>query len=392
MKKQLLFVINSLDCGGAEKSLISLLSLIDYSRYSIDLLMFNPSGMFMDLLPEQVHILSQPLFFAFLEQSIIKQITKPNWLAARYYLSAKLRINAKRGHTLHDTQVFWQCCGSSIVSLGKHYDAAVAWGQGNPTHYVAEKVRANIKVAWINADYEAVGHNKEFDYRYYKSFQWIVSVSDQLNEKMRSVFPEFKDCMKVVYDTLNTALVQEMAELEVDFRPDKEITIVTAGRLVKQKGYDIATVACKILKEQGLLFHWYIVGDGSERLNIEKDIANYDISDCMTLLGAKSNPYPYINAADIYVQTSRFEGYCLTLAEARMLNKPIVTTNFDVVYNQMIHGKNGLVVPMEPKAVADGIMRLVNDQQLRNSLIEFLKTEKKGNTEEIEKFYNLIGD
>ena len=131
---------------------------------------------------------------------------------------------------------------------------------------------------------------------------------------------------------------------------------------------------------------------GGDSAPIEKEIAQYGIRDCFTLLGAKANPYPYMNAADIYVQTSKFEGYCLTLAEARMLNIPCVTTNFDVVYAQMVNGENGLVVEMNAEAVADGIIRLATDQELYQHIRSYQEREKKGNVEEIEKVYELLGE
>ena len=167
--------------------------------------------------------------------------------------------------------------------------------------------------------------------------------------------------------------------------------LVTVGRLVPQKGYDIAAKAAWLLKKRGIRFHWYVVGGGNTT-PIKKDIAQYGIHYCFTLLGAKANPYPYMKAADIYVQTSKFEGYCLTLAEARMLNIPCVTTNFDVVYTQMIDGENGLVVEMNAEAVADGIIRLATDPELYQHIKRYQEQEKKGNVEEIRKFYELIGE
>ena len=73
-----------------------------------------------------------------------------------------------------------------------------------------------------------------------------------------------------------------------------------------------------------------------------------------------------------------------------MLNKPVVTTRFDAVYSQMIHEKNGLVVDMNSKAVADGIERLINDKDLNENITNYLKEEKKGNVEELDRFYELI--
>ena len=103
------------------------------------------------------------------------------------------------------------------------------------------------------------------------------------------------------------------------------------------------------------------------------------------------NPYPYIKNCTLYVQTSRHEGYGLSIAEARILNKPVVTTEFDAVWNQMVHGNNGLVVRQDPIAVADAIERLLTDKQLYDHIVDYQMQEKKGNTEEIQKFYQLIG-
>ena len=73
-----------------------------------------------------------------------------------------------------------------------------------------------------------------------------------------------------------------------------------------------------------------------------------------------------------------------------MLNIPVVTTEFDAVYNQMVNGKNGLVTSQEPKAVADAIERILTDRDLYNSIVYYLQNEKKGNAEEIQKFYRLL--
>ncbi|HBA04158.1 MAG TPA: glycosyl transferase, partial [Clostridium sp.] len=137
-------------------------------------------------------------------------------------------------------------------------------------------------------------------------------------------------------------------------------------------------------------FKWYILGKGPQKKEIEGWIRDNNLEENFILLGVKSNPYPFIRDCDIYVQTSKFEGFGLALAEARMLNKPVVTTRFDAVYNQMVHRKNGLVVDMNSQGIYDGILQIINDYELRNSIIDYIKAEKKGNIEELDKFYNLI--
>lgn len=392
MRKSILFVINSLGCGGAEKSLLSLLSLLDYDKYDVTLQMFRRGGMFEELLPPEVHVRKELDYTAFCSQSMAKQMLSFDLrrIAARVRTSLFLRSNAKKGSPLHDAQAYWKYSAAAYDPLPERYDVAIAWGQGTPTHFVAEKVQAQKKFAWVNADYENVGHNKDFDCKYYAAFTGIICVSAKLCLILQKAFPEYAAKMTTIYDINNPATIFTMADQHCSLLNRENLTLVTVGRLVPQKGYDIAAKAAWLLKKRNVKFHWYVVG-GGDSAPIEKDIAQYGISDCFTLLGAKANPYPYMKAADIYVQTSKFEGYCLTLAEARMLNVPCVTTNFDVVYAQMIDGDNGLVVEMSAEAVADGIIQLASDPELYQHIKRFQEQEKKGNVEEIEKFYELVG-
>ena len=170
------------------------------------------------------------------------------------------------------------------------------------------------------------------------------------------------------------------------------LKLLTIGRLDHQKGYDIALEACRILKERGIKFTWYVLGKGSLYDEIMQTIKAYHLEEEFVLLGITANPYPIIEQCDIYVQTSKFEGYGLAIAEARMLNKPVVTTCFDAVYNQMIQEKNGLVTDMNGASIADGIERLIQHPNLKSEIIEYLKKEKKGNVQEIKRFYDLIED
>lgn len=390
MKKKILFVINSLGCGGAEKALLSLLTLIDREKYEIYLQIFARGGMFENLLPPEINILPPLDYTAFCNKSLAAQIFSFDIkrITARIKTVTELRKNAQQGHPLHDAQAYWKYSAKAYNTLPQQYDIAIAWGQGTPTHFVAQKTKAKKKFAWVNVNYEDAGHNKDFDRNIYAEYTGIVCVSNKLRDIFVNVYPEYSQKCSVILDIQNAALIAKMAQDECSLHK-QGLTITTVGRLVRQKGYDIAAEAAYILKKRGFTFKWFIVGGGDASL-IEKDIATYDIGDCFILLGAKSNPYPYIAAADIYVQTSKYEGYCLTLAEARMLNIPCVTTAFDVVYEQMINGENGLVVDINAQAVADGIIRLTTDKELYEHIKCYLEHEKKGNVEEIEKVYSIL--
>lgn len=391
MKKKILFVIDSLNCGGAEKSLISLLSLLDYSKYEVDLQLSKTEGMFLELLPKEVNVLSELDFYKFCELPILNQIKtfNCNYIASKIKLFIMSRLNNNK---LHGAQIFWKNCKNSFELLDYRYDIVIAYNQGFPTYFVADKVKATKKIAWVNTDYEKAGYKATIDEKYYDKFDSIVTVSEEAKIILENVFPKFKDKLLVIKDINNAELIKKMANEKEIFRDidDSIIKIVTVGRLVELKGYDLAIEAATLLDKNKIRFKWYVIGEGPERYIIEKMINERGLAEKFILLGQKSNPYPYMKCCDIYVQTSRFEGFGLTIAEAKILNKLIITTNFDAVHNQIVDGKNGVIVDMEGQAISKAIIDFIENKYLKNYILNQLKSEKKGNEEEINKFYKLI--
>ena len=121
-------------------------------------------------------------------------------------------------------------------------------------------------------------------------------------------------------------------------------------------------------------------------------IKKYNLQKYFILLGAKTNPYYYMSEADIYVQTSRHEGYCLTLAEAKCLEKVIVTTNFITASNQIIDGENGFICEMN----SDSIYRKIEYIIENIYKLDFIKKNLIGNNyetpKEIKKLIKFIED
>ncbi|MBM7618267.1 glycosyltransferase involved in cell wall biosynthesis [Bacillus tianshenii] len=395
MKQKLLFVIDSLDCAGAEKSLVTLLSLLDYQKYQVDLLLFGYGGVLETLLPKEVNLLPPLPYTQFSKKTLSKQLFQLNnqnlnMLRARMKYSLKLRLNKLTNP--QKARVFWESASSVIEYNLKMYDIAISYAQGVPTFYVAEKVKAKKKFAWVNVSYRLYGKEKGFQKQYYDSYNKIVAVSDTTREIFLETFPEYQSKMNVIYDINDPRIISEMSVLHYNENIEFEgLKLLTIGRLASQKGYKIALETCRMLKEAGVHFRWYVLGKGPEEDEIKKYIHENDLANHFILLGTRVNPYPIIKNSDIYVQTSKYEGFGLAIAEARMLNIPVVTTRFDAVYNQMTHEKNGLVVDMSSSAVFNGILRLIQDQDLKMEIIEYLKAEPKGNLSELDKFHELIG-
>lgn len=388
-KKRLLFVIDSLGVGGAEKSLVTLLNLLDYSRFEVDLQLFAGGGAFCRFLPAEVNVLPEPKVIRELSQPLWRLLCKPSLFAARVAYSLKIRL--RRLYIAERACLYWKMFGRYFTAT-KSYDVAIAYAQGLPTFYVAECATAGRRLAWVNVDYRISGKTRDYQRAFYQKTDIIVPVSEAVREVFASeVYPEFRDKMRIMPDIIDGSIIGRMSQLPADKPIDKTLPVImTAGRLNKpQKGYDLAMEAAKILRDRGVEFRWYAVGEGPYRGEMERYIADNGLQERFVLLGATSNPYSYMGLCDVYVQTSRHEGFGLTIAEARILNRPVVCTNFDGCAVQMKHEKNGLVVSFEPRDIADAVERLLSDKKLYSDIQEYLRGEKKGNTEKIADFYKL---
>jgi glycosyltransferase involved in cell wall biosynthesis len=190
-------------------------------------------------------------------------------------------------------------------------------------------------------------------------------------------------------NVVSTKLIRDLA-MEKSTLDSSKTNIVSVGRLDSVKGFDMAIEACAIIKKSHPNINWHIIGEGIERANLQAKIDALDLKKEFFLLGEKQNPYPYMNAATVYAQTSLHEGRSSTINEAKILNKAIVATNFDSIFEQIQNEVNGVIVEKNPPAIAKAILELINDQQKSQRFSIALSTEKLGTEEEIQKFYELL--
>ncbi len=376
-----IFVIDSLSCGGAERSLLSLLPLIDYECYAVDVMIVQRGGVFEQYLPKEVHIVP-----------VCRRAKGIVWLC-QIYFSLLWRVQKMLGVRWHGAETQWTAMRATYAPSATRYDVAIAYQQGFPTYYVATKVRTAKRYAWINVDMRKAGYRESFNRKYYDKMDACVAVSDGLREMLLQSTYVDGQRLRVIYDIVNVALIRRMAEEQGfnDSLPVGTLRLVTVGRMTPPKNYPLAVATAQRLKEQGLAFRWYFVGDGSQRNEVETMIAEQGLTNEVVLLGMRPNPYPFMREADIYVQTSAFEGFCLTLCEARLLHKPVVTTNFPVAYNQITDGQNGLLAAMTAESLAEKILLLAHDGHLRKHLVaNTCKEQNTTATTEIQKVYALL--
>lgn len=396
---KVLIVINDLGSGGAQKSLVSFLTCLSEKNqlkdYEIDLLVSNKSGIFLERVPKDVNLLNTDAKLVWMNCPLNNRSLRKSATFSSIILKIKwiviYRYNKKNGN-YYAGKTLWESWKKYIAYNDKEYDVAISYMDGWPNYYVMEKVQARKKVLWIHNEYQKLGYDSTYDLNFYMQCDEIITISKKCKLSFIETFPQLT---KKIHVLENISLASNIIRRSEEFSPeefynDGKQRIVSVGRLCEQKGFDIAIEAAKSLKQRGVSFIWYILGDGPEKNKLMSLIKTYGLDNDVLLLGIKSNPYPYISQADIFVQTSKFEGKSIVLDEAKILLKPIIVTNYDTVYDSIINEETGIVVAMDGEAVANGIYRLLNDYNLRQKLIQNLQKVGCGNEEELKKYIDIM--
>ncbi|WP_338449833.1 glycosyltransferase [Niallia oryzisoli] len=396
MKKNLLFVMPSLSAGGGEKSLVNLLSQVDYNSYNVDLLLFHKNGIFLNLLPKQVNVI-EPLgdytTFKYPLNHAVRKFIKKN----KFHLALGRLIFALKNRAIKDTsraeQYTWKYQSRSINVLEKEYDAAIGYLEKSAIYFVVDKVKSKRKIGWIHTNYTNSGMDGYFDQPYFNQLNQIVTVSEECARSLNENFKGIDDKVKVIYNIVSPTLIHQLADNPIKdslSAGPNETSLITIARLSYEKGIDIAIRACEKLVNKGYKIKWHVLGEGNERDRLEEMIRKKGLEDHFILLGLRENPYPYVKMGDIYIQPSRYEGKSIAIDEAKILHKPIIVTNYETAKDQITNEINGLIVDMTEKGLSEGIERLIQKQDLKRSLINNLSNEQLGTENEINKLYEII--
>lgn len=392
MKKKLLFIMGTLENGGGERSLINLLQLIDYNKYDVDLILFKERGLLLKQVPKEVNILSNLKELHFMYNDSIKQAFDFSHIKISFiHILGTLisKIMAKSG--FHKGQYRWvHFYRNAIPKLNKKYDVAISYLEGETTFYLVDKIIAEKKIAWVHTDYSKINADIEIDLYYFKKIDKIVSISDVCVNILKTSFPSLENKFICLPNLISSKSIKFMAEQFVpsEFFKGKGIKIVSVGRLIRLKGFDIALEAAKILKENKVIFKWFVIGDGVLKEELEILRKKYQLEEYFEFLGIRENPYPYLKNADLIVQCSRYEGKSMVLDEAKILCKPIVVTNYDTVSDQ-ISKNEGIIVGINAHALAHGIEKMF---KIKSKYVGYLTENEYGNQVEIQKYYNLFNE
>lgn len=387
--KKLLFVLFSMDFGGSERSLVNLLHELPRDQYEVDILLFQKRGRLLSQLPDWVRVLETPAdlngLYAPAHRAGSKLFTKVVGTFA-----AKLARKTRKERAAYRWKHFY--C-PKIKMLPQEYDVAVAYGGAALVYFVGDRVQAKRKLIWIHTDYRTGKYSAADDYPYFAAADGIVSISKACVDVLKEEFPDFQNKIHCIENITSAALIEKRA---AEFVPEEYVSngynLLSVGRLVPEKGFDLAVEAASILKRSGLQFCWFVLGDGRQRKELSKQIRQMDVEDCFVLLGGRTNPYPYMKHCTALIQPSRLEGKSLVLDEAKILTTPIVATEYLTVRDQILDGKEGVITPIAAQGIAQGILNLMNNPEKLGEIRDYLAANHYGNSEEVEKYIHIFDE
>ena len=336
-----LFLIPTLDRGGAENVLVDLVNHMDQSRFKITVQTLFDKDSQKDRLEEGIEYKS----------FLYHQFHGNSRLMARIPAGLLYRLIVK-----------------------KRYDIVVSYLEGPTTHIISGcPYPETKKVAWVHVEMEnerqasAGFRSLKEAVCAYESFDKLVFVAKTVERSFeKATNKKFKNAC-VLYNTVNSQVIIDKAQekLEKEVFDSSEFNIVSVGRIVSAKGFDRLARIQKRLKEEGCNTHVYILGTGKEQETIEKYVNEAGIADTFTFLGFQENPYKYVAQADLFVCSSRREGFSTAVTEALILGVPIVSTNCSGAY-ELLGERNefGLVTENDEEKLYQNIKRMIDTPDL----------------------------
>lgn len=390
MKKNILIATAYLNSGGVEVSLIRFLKELSKNKdINIDLLLLKKTGIYVNDIPKNVNIVEVEFDKEIYDYDNGKRfINKCKYSDMFQFITYRLYL---RILLLFDKwSKYYETILKHTLPIQKKYDIAIDWhGYGHLiSSIVGEKVNANKKVMWIHDEKnEWLTKIKKWISNYDKFF----CVSKSCEKIFLEKYPKLNGKTDVFYNLSDYENVRKKALKEMPIKYSKKmLNIVTVGRLEWQKGYDIAIKTAIILKEKKVDFCWYIIGGGSLYDSLQKTIKENNLEENFKLLGLQKNPYPFIKNADIYVQTSRHEGYGIAIMEAKILGIPCVATKLGCIKEQITDGVNGHLCELNEKDFANKIINISQNTKKIETIKRNLEKESFDYTKEFKKLYELI--
>ena len=373
--KKIIFFIESLSGGGAEKVLTTLVKNIDKTKFSITVLTIVNTGVYLKEISNYC---------------TLKYIL-PNYKELKNPISKlQYRIRYKQIYLLPVEEIYKKY-------VTEKYDVEIAFVEGFVTKLVAASWNPNSKkICWLHIDMEKNPYADAYftslgeERAIYKKYDNIIGVSQSVKKSFEKKFC-LPDSVQVIYNPIDKEEIVNKAQ-QVKISKPKELTLISIGRLEYQKGYDRLIKILSELQNSEWKYTLWILGEGTQRKELEHLIHTLKLNDKVILLGYKENPYGWLNAADVFLCSSRAEGFSLAIAEAMVLGKPVLSVECSGPNEILNYGEFGKMIPNTDKDLEKLLIQLFKGSidLKRYSLLSLKRTEFFELPEIIQKVENLF--
>lgn len=363
--KKILFVIDNLEGGGAEKVLVDLVNNLDSSKYSIDLFLLEKKGPYLERVNNNIKVISAyQNEKKWLEKMAAHVLCRVNNLYTR-------RVFMKYNKDF--TNEFLKMASAEEIHRyffrKNKYDVEIAFLEGMSTKIVSGLISEKTKkIAWVHTDLvehgwfkKAFSSERDIE-ECYQRFDDVVCVS----EKVKKTFEETYHKNAIVkINPLDSNMVKNKAKEQISIKKQQDVFYyVTVGRFTKEKGIERLLNVHSKLRRDGYNIQLWIIGKGELQEKLNSIIKEKKIEDSVLMLGFQKNPYKYMAQADLYVCSSYVEGLSTTVLESLCLGVPIVTTDCPGMKELLGDSEYGLISENSEDALFSQIKRILDDKSI----------------------------
>lgn len=397
-KKRIIITMHYLELGGAEMALIGLLNALDPAKVDVDLMIYRHQGPLMNYIPDWINLLPESKAYSSIEAPMMEAVKKGQLGIVSRRLKAKIdhRNYIQKNEISGEDISIFSFLGKSItpylpkINPKMEYDLCISFLL--PHDFALHKINAKKKIAWLHTDYSNVHIAKEIERKIWNGFDKIVSISEEVGKGFASVYPELASRLIQMENILPEKYIKSQSTVsDISTEMTGSPNLLSIGRFTYAKNFDNVPDIARRMVEQGLKdFKWHIIGFGGNEAEIRNKIKEAGMENHVIILGKKENPYPYIEACDIYVQPSRYEGKSITVREAQVLGKPVAVTAYPTASSQIQDGIDGVIVPKDNEGCAKGLVDFIKDEELQKAVSDYCRIHDYCNESEVEKIYSLL--
>ena len=347
-KIKLLFRHRSMEMGGVEKVMLSIVNNLNPEKFEITVCLNLNQGELRNEFPPHI----RKLYLAEGKEDFSKNIILQK---IQLYQRKKKLEKLRKNPEIIDKQY-----------LKEHFDIEIGMTYNDFESVLNSSNKNSKKIGWFHSEINVPGLKPLLPdiLKQFPQFDVMVYCSQKIKDLMHIHHPDLHfPREKVIINAISIEEIKVKAAEKIEPFSEKP-SFVSVGRLHYRKGYHKLIEAHTKLIREGHDHQILIVGEGEHRQNLEKLIKENKVERTFILLGNKMNPYPYIKNADFFILPSESEAWPLVIAEALILQKPIIATDTGDVSMMIAPEKTGILIPYKVEEMYYSMKRFLTDKPL----------------------------